>query len=146
MTSAATTQSATTGETAVINKMIASVQQLSAIRPAITARAITPAAVMTAYSGILAQELSLFIQENQSLTNATAATQSQANITSAAGREALSQEDAIVSAALAAHQATAPTRIQVSELAGRAPGHDPDAPTFVQRPDLAAWFNAQMNH
>ena len=76
MTSAATTQSATTGETNVINKMIAEVQQLSAIRPGITARAVAPAAVMAAYSGILTEELQLFIQENESLTNATATGQS----------------------------------------------------------------------
>ena len=143
MTSAATTQSATTGETNVINKMIASVQQLSAIRPAITARAITPAAVMAAYSGILTQELSLFIQENQSLTNATAATQSQANITGVAGREALSQEDAIVSAALAARQATAPTRVQVGELAGARQALIQNALTFFNAQNLAAWNKGQ---
>ncbi len=143
MTSAATTQSATAGETNVINKMIASVQQLSAIRPAITARAITPAAVMAAYSGILTQELSLFIQENQSLTNATAATQSQANITGVAGREALSQEDAIVSAALAARQATAPTRVQVGELAGARQALIQNALTFFNAPNLAAWNKGQ---
>ncbi len=139
MTSAATTQSATTGETDVINKMIASVRQLSAIRPAITARAITPAAVMAAYSGILTQELSLFIQENQSLTNGPVAAQAQANIIGVAGREALSQEDAIVSAALAARQVTAPTRVQAGELAGARQALIQNALSLFNAQNLAAW-------
>ena len=64
--------------------MIDEVRQLSAIRPQVVARAVAPAAVMSAYSGILSEELNLFIQENLSLTNGPVATQSQANISSVA--------------------------------------------------------------
>ena len=118
MTSAATTQSATTGETNVINKMITEVQQLTAVRQQVDARAIAPAAVMATYSGILTDELNLFLEENGSLTNATATAQSLANIDTVEARELLSQEDALVSATLAAGRLTTPTRVQLSQLAG----------------------------
>jgi signal transduction histidine kinase len=118
MTSAATTQAATTGETNVINKMINEVQQLSGVRSQVDARAITPAAVMATYGGILTDELNLFLEENGSLTNSNAAVQSLANIDTVEARELLSQEDAVVSATLAAGRLTTPTRVQLSQLAG----------------------------
>ncbi len=118
MTSSATTGSATTAEEDVIRQMLASIQGLANIRPAILARAITPTEVFGAFSNILTQELQLFIKENASLTNAPAATQSLAIINSTESGELLSQEDALVSASLAAQQLTTPTRIQVTQLAG----------------------------
>jgi signal transduction histidine kinase len=133
MTSAATTQAATTAETNAINKMIGEAQQLSAFRPQVIARAVLPATVMATYSGILTSELSLFVDETLSLTNAPTEAQSEANTIAVAGHEALSQEDAVVSAALAAHQVTAATRIQVAQLAGARQG-------LIQ--NSVAWFNA----
>ena len=146
MTSAATTQSATTGETNAINKLIAEVQQLSAIRPGITARAVAPATVMAAYTGILNEELQLFIQENESLTNGPATGQSEANIIGVAGHEALSQEDAIVSAALAAHQVTAATRVQVAELAGARQALIQNTLVWFNPQNLAAWNKGQSQY
>jgi len=118
MTSAATTQSATTGETDAINRMITDIQQLGGIRSAVAARAITPDAAMAAYGGILTDELNLFRQENRSLTNTVATAESLASIDTVEAREALSQEDAVVSAALSSGQLTAPARVQISQLAG----------------------------
>ena len=69
--------------------------------------------------------------------------QSQANITGVAGREALSQEDAIVSAALAAHQVTAPTRVQVAQLAGARQALIQNALVWFNAQDLAAWNKGQ---
>ena len=146
MTSAATTQSATTGETNAITKLIAQVQQLSAIRPEITARAVAPATVMAAYTGILNEELQLFIQENQSLTNGPATSQSEANIIGVAGHEALSQEDAVVSAALAAHQVTPATRVQVAELAGARQALIQNTLVWFNAKNLAAWNKGQSQY
>src|ERR1700743_1819811 len=89
MTGAATRDAATAAELTVIRQMLNSIQDLSKIRPAITARAIQPTVVFGAFSNILAEELSLFVKENASLTNARAATQSLAVINSTESREAL---------------------------------------------------------
>ena len=144
MTSSATTGSATTAEEDVIRQMLASIQGLADIRPAVLARAITPTEVFGAFSNILTQELQLFIEENASLTNAPSATQSLAIINSAESGELLSQEDALVSASLAAHQLTTATRIQVTQLAG---GRQAMYQAAISRldPSGLAVFNAQMS-
>jgi hypothetical protein len=144
MTSSATTGSATTAEEDVIRQMLASIQGLANIRPAILARAITPTEVFGAFSNILTQELQLFIKENASLTNAPAATQSLAIISSTESGELLSQEDALVSASLAAQQLTTATRIQVTQLAGGRQAMYQAAISRLDAGDLAV-FNAQMN-
>ena len=118
MNGAATKNAATTAELTVIKQMLGSIQDLNQIRPAITARAIQPAAVFGAFSNILSEEVNLFVKENASLTNASAATGSLAVINSTESGEFMSQEDALVSAALAAHDLTGATRVQVTELAG----------------------------
>ncbi|MGO9783875.1 MAG: nitrate- and nitrite sensing domain-containing protein [Streptosporangiaceae bacterium] len=144
MTSSATTGSATTAEEDVIRQMLGSIQGLGNIRPAILARAITPTEVFGAFSNILTQELQLFIKENASLTNAPAATQSLAIINSTESGELLSQEDALVTASLAAQQLTAPTRIQVTQLAGGRQAMYQAAISRLDAGDLVV-FNAQMN-
>ena len=144
MTSAATTQSATTGETSVINKMITEVQQLPAFRPQVEARTIAPAAVMATYGGILTDELNLFLEENGSLTNAGATAQSLANIDTVEARELLSQEDALVSATLAAGRLTTQTRVQLSQLAGARAAMIQTGLSRLNASDLAA-FNRGLN-
>jgi signal transduction histidine kinase len=139
MTSAATTQAATTAETNVINKMTGEAQQLSAFRPQVIARAVLPATVMATYSGILTDELSLFVDETLSLTNAPTAAQAQANTIEVAGREALSREDAVVSAALAARQVTAATRVQLAQLAGARQAVIQNSVAWFNAKDTAAW-------
>jgi signal transduction histidine kinase len=118
MTGAATTDAATTDELTVIHQMLGDIQGLDKVRPAILAHAISPTDAFGAFSNVLAQELQLFVKENASLTNATAATQSLAVINSTESRELLLQEDALMSAALAAGQLPTATRVQVAELAG----------------------------
>jgi len=144
MTGPATASAATTTETAVIKQMLDSIQGLSAIRPQILAGAISPTQVFDAFSNILAEQMKLFIVENASLTNATAATQSLAAINSTESGEFLLQEDALVSAALAAHRLTPATRIQVTQLAGARQAMLRAATSRFDAPDLAT-FNAQMN-
>jgi hypothetical protein len=145
MTGPATTSAATTTETAVVKQMLDSIQGLSAIRPQILAGAISPTQVFDAFSNVLAEQMKLFIVENASLTNATAATQSLAAINSTESGEFLLQEDALVSAALAAHRLTPATRIQVTQLAGARQAMLQAATSRFDAPDLAT-FNAQLNH
>jgi signal transduction histidine kinase len=144
MTGAATTDAATTDELNVIHQMLTSIQGLSKIRPAITAHAIQPTEVFGAFSNILTEELSLFVKENASLTNARAATQSLAVINSTESREALEQEDSLMSAALAARQLPTATRVQVSELAGARQALWQATVTRLQPANLAV-FNGAMN-
>src|ERR1700759_292836 len=144
MTGAATKNAATTEELNVIHQMLSDVQGLDKIRPAVTARAISPTDVFGAFSNVLTEELQLFIKENASLTNANAATQSLAVINSTESRELLLQEDALMSAALAAGRLPTTTRVQVAELAG---GRQAmwNATVTRLRPANLASFNAQMN-
>jgi signal transduction histidine kinase len=144
MTGAATTDAATTEELNVIHQMLGSIQDLSKIRPAVTARAIQPTQVFGAFSNILTEELSLFVKENASLTNAGAATQSLAVINSTESREALEQEDSLMSAALAARQLPTATRVQVSELGGARQALWQATITRLQPANLAV-FNGAMN-
>ncbi|HEX4259282.1 MAG TPA: nitrate- and nitrite sensing domain-containing protein [Streptosporangiaceae bacterium] len=144
MTGAATTDAATTAELTVIRQMLNSVQGLSKIRPAVTARAIQPTEVFNAFSNILAEEVQLFVKENSSLTNASAATGSLAIINSTESGEFMSQEDALVSAALAAHDLTRDTRIQVTQLAGARRAMLQAATSRLSNSDLAV-FNNQLN-
>ena len=118
MTSGATTQSATTSETQEITKMISDVNGLDAVRAEIDSRIIAPTAAFNAFSAVMLDELHLFLTEVASLTNVTAATQALAVIDETQARESLLQEDALLSAALAAHQLTPATRIQITQLAG----------------------------
>jgi signal transduction histidine kinase len=118
MTSPATTQAATTSETQVINGMLADIGALSGIRDQVNARAISPDQIFGAYSRIITDELHLFLQENASLTDISAATQSMAVIDTTEARESLLQEDALISAAIAAHQLAPATRVQFTQLAG----------------------------
>src|SRR6202012_1981212 len=80
MNSAATKKAATSAELTVVRQMLSSIQGLSQIRPALTARALQPTGVFQAFSNILAEELSPFVKENTSLANAAAATGSPASI------------------------------------------------------------------
>jgi hypothetical protein len=144
MNSAATKNAATAAELAVVRQMLSSVQGLNQIRPAITARAIQPAAVFQAFSNILSEELSLFVKENASLTNAPAATGSLAVINSTESGEFMSQEDALVSASLAARALPPATRIQVTQLAGARQAMLQAATSRLDASDLAV-FNAQLN-
>jgi hypothetical protein len=144
MNGAATKNAATTAELTVIKQMLGSIQGLNQIRPAITARAIQPAAVFGAFSNVLSEEVNLFVKENASLTNASAATGSLAIINSTESGEFMSQEDALVSAALAAHDLTGATRVQVTELAGARRAMLQAATSRLGPADLAV-FNAQLN-
>ena len=144
MTGAATTDAATTAELTVIHQMLGDIQGLDKVRPAILAHAISPTDTFGAFSNVLAEELQLFVKENASLTNARAATQSLAVINSTESRELLLQEDALMSAALAAGQLPTATRVQVAELAG---GRQALWNATVTRlePDNLAQFNAALN-
>jgi signal transduction histidine kinase len=144
MNGAATKNAATTAELAVIKQMLGSIQGLSQIRPAITARSIQPAEVFQAFSNILAEELNLFVKENASLTNAPAATGSLAIINSTESGEFMSQEDALVSASLAAHVLAPATRIQVTQLAGSRQAMLQAATSRLDPSDLAV-FDTQLN-
>ena len=144
MNGAATKNAATSAELTVIKQMLGSIQGLNQIRPAITARAIQPTAVFGAFSNVLSEEVNLFVKENASLTNASAATGSLAVINSTESGEFMSQEDALVSAALAAHDLTGATRVQVTELAGARRAMLQAATSRLSPADLAV-FNAQLN-
>jgi signal transduction histidine kinase len=144
MNSSATTNAATPAELSAIRQMLSSIQGLAKIRPAILAHAISPTDVFGAFSNVLSQELQLFVNENASLTNADAATASLAIINSTESGEFMSQEDALVSSALAARLLPHATRIQVTQLAGARQAMLQATTSRLDPSDLAV-FNGQLN-
>jgi signal transduction histidine kinase len=144
MNSSATTNAATTAELSAIRQMLSSIQGLDKVRPAIMAHAISPTDAFGAFSNVLSQELQLFVKENASLTNAGAATGSLAIIDSTESGEFMSQEDALVSASLAARLLPHATRIQVTQLAGARQAMLQAATSRLDPSDLAV-FSAQLN-
>ncbi|HLH58745.1 MAG TPA: nitrate- and nitrite sensing domain-containing protein [Streptosporangiaceae bacterium] len=144
MTSPATTQAATTGETAVVTAMLGEIEHLPAVRDQVNARTISPAQAFNTYSHIISDELQLFIEENHSLTDAHSTTQSLAVIDTTEAREALLQEDSLLSAALAAKRLTPATRVQFTELAGARKVKLQDGDARFLPPNLAV-FNANLN-
>jgi signal transduction histidine kinase len=118
MTSRATLQSATTSELQAIDKMLADVNNLNAVRTMVDSRAITPTEAFNAFSAVDLDVVHLFLIEVAGLTNATVATQSLAVIEETEADGFLREEDTLVSAALAAHRLTPATRIQITQLAG----------------------------
>jgi signal transduction histidine kinase len=143
MSSPATTRTATTSELAVIHTMLADVNHLSVTRAQVNARQISLTQAFSVYSRVLTDELALFIQENASLTNPFAITQSLAVIDTAEAREVLLQEDALISASIAAHGLTPAVRIEFTQLAGARKAIIQGAVSRLDPGDLAI-FNAQM--
>jgi signal transduction histidine kinase len=144
MTSAGTTQSATTTTMQAIDKMLSDVTGLDTVRAGVDSRTITPTAAFNAFTAIMLDELHLFLKEAASLTNVTAAEQSLAVIDETQAREFLLQEDTLLSAALAAHRLTPATRIQVTELAGARQAAISSALTRFDSANLAA-FEGPLN-
>jgi signal transduction histidine kinase len=105
-----------------ISDVIAGLPKLTTLREGVEARMIAPGKPMTAldalgaYSQGIATEPQLFLDEADSLTNATAASQALGLIGTVSAHEALSQEDALLSGMLAADKASPADRAAFTEI------------------------------
>jgi signal transduction histidine kinase len=122
MTSSATKSSETASTAQGISAVLANLNQLAQLREGVKARELAPGEPMTgldalgAYAKGIAGEPTLFLDESATMTNATAASQSLGLIGTVSAREALSQEDALLSGMLAANKASAADRAAFTEM------------------------------
>ncbi len=115
MTSAATVGSETPAEASAIKAALANLSQLTSLRAAVTARAITPIVALTDYSQGIAAEPALFLTEANSETDAGAVGQALGLIATVQAREELSQEWALLGGMLAGNRMTRADRITIAE-------------------------------
>ena len=122
MESSATRASETASIAQGIAGVIANLSQLNELRQGVVARELSPGVPMTgldalgAYAKGIAGEPTLFLDESATMTNATAASQSLGLIGTVSAREALSQEDALLSGMIAANKASAEDRAAFTEM------------------------------
>jgi hypothetical protein len=101
MHSPGTTASEDAAEAQAIKAIVGGLGQLQAIRGGVMSQAISPIQALGGYNAIILNEPRLFLAEDNSLTNATAAGQALGLIATVSAREALSQEYALLSGMLA---------------------------------------------
>jgi signal transduction histidine kinase len=146
MSSSGTTSSEGGTEAQAINAVSADLGQLGAVRGAIQRRLLTPLDALAAYSKGIADEPKLFFSEaNTVTTNVPAAGQSLGVIATAQAREGLSQEDAVLAGALAAHRMTPAERAAFNQAAAQRQVYQGYADSILNQANLAA-LNAQLDH
>jgi signal transduction histidine kinase len=145
MNSPGTKGNQTPAEAKAISTLIAGLNQMPELRGAVTNRALSPLQALGAYSAGIQNELKLLLAEADSLTNATAAAQALGLIATVSAREALSEENALLSGVLAGNRITQADRAAFSEMAATRQGDMVDAESLLD-PVGQAKFNAQINN
>ncbi len=145
MSSSATLSSEGGSEAQQISDVTGDLSQLGTIRGAVQHARMTPLAAFTAYSKGIAEEPKLFLAEADSVTtDVSGADQSLGIIATAQAREGLSQEDALLAGALAAHRMSLAARGAFNQAAAQRQAYLGYAESILNQADLAA-FNAQLD-
>jgi signal transduction histidine kinase len=132
-----------------IAAVVANLRQLNELRQGVEARELSPGVPMTgldalgAYAKGIAAEPQLFLDESATMTNATAASQSLGLIGAVSAREALSQEDALLSGMFAANKASAADRAAFTEMVATRESDIQDADYLLNATNLKI-FNAPL--
>ena len=117
MDSPGTKSSETPAEAQGIAAVIAGLSPMATLRAGVENRALSPLTALQDYSAGILNEPRLFLDEADSLTNATAASQALGLIATVSAREALSQEYALLSGMLAAHRESQADRAALAAMA-----------------------------
>ena len=144
MNSAGTKDSETPAEAQGIAAVISGLSQLTTLRAGVEHRALSPLQALQDYSAGILNEPRLFLDEANSVNNATAAGQALGLIATVSAREALSQEYALLSGVLAGHRESLADRAAFAEMAATRQGDVVDADAVLDPANLAI-FNAQVN-
>jgi signal transduction histidine kinase len=150
MNSSAVKSSADSTTLAGIQGMLGQLKQLPKLRQGVEARLVAPGRPMTAldglgaYSQAILTEPRLFLDEADSMTNATAASQALGLIASVSAREALSQEQALLAGMLIANKASAADRGAFAEIASTRQGDVVDAESIFNAENQKI-FNAALS-
>jgi signal transduction histidine kinase len=143
MTSPATVGSETPGEAKAIGTAVGNLGQLGTLRTGVKARVLTPLAALSLYSQAMTAEDKLFLSEANSETNATAVSQALGLIAAVQSREALSQEDALMSGMLAGRRMTPAERAAFTQMAAARQDYMRSAESILSPANLAA-YQAQL--
>src|SRR5579864_3405461 len=145
MSSSVTVGSEGGTEAQAISAVTGDLSLLGTVRGAVEHRLLTPLAAFTAYSKGIADGPRLFLAEANSVTTGVpAADQSLGIIATAQAREGLSQEDALLAAALAAHRMSLAARGAFNQAAAQRQVYLADGEAILNQANLAA-FNAQLD-
>src|SRR5580692_674056 len=144
MESPGTKSSETPAEAQGIAAVIAGLSPMKTLRAGVEGRALSPLAALQDYSAGILNEPRLFLDQADSLTNATAASQALGLIATVSAREALSQEYALLSGMLAAHRESQADRAAVAAMAATRQADVIDA-NYVLDPANLAIFSKQVN-
>jgi signal transduction histidine kinase len=131
-------------EAQAIGAVMADLSKLGALRGAVQHRLVTPLASFSLYSKGIADGPRLFLAEANSMTTEVpAADQALGIIASAQAREGLSQEDALLAGALAAHRMSLAARGAFNQAAALRQADLASAESILNQANLAA-FNAPL--
>ena len=145
MSSSATVGSEGGTEAQEISDLTGDISQLGGIRSAVQRRQMTPLAAFTAYGDPIADEPRLFLSEADSATtDVPAAAQSLGIIATAQAREGLSEEDALLAGALAAHRMSLAARGTFNQAAAQRQVYLGYSESILNQANLTA-FNAQLD-
>jgi signal transduction histidine kinase len=144
MTSAATVSSQTPSEATAIGDMITGLNQLAAVRAGVKTQVLTPLRALSLYNQGLAANTKLFQAEAGSVTIAYGATQGLGLVAVVQSREALSQEDALLSGMLAGNRITSADRAAFTQMAATRQADMQYADVLLTPANLAA-YDAQLN-
>ena len=124
--------------------MVTDVTGMSGLRVEVSAKKISPINTFLAYSEIIADQDNVFQAEAASMTATVASSQGLGLISAVNAREDLSEQDAVLAGALAAHSLTGPDRAAFGQAAGRQ-FEDTQLYQKLLSPDELTAFNATMN-
>ncbi|MGH3231287.1 MAG: sensor histidine kinase, partial [Streptosporangiaceae bacterium] len=144
MNSPGTKESETPAEAQGIAAVISGLSPMKTLRAGVQSRALSPLTALQDYSAGILNEPRLFLDEADSLTNATAASQALGLIATVSAREALSQEYALLSGMLAAHRESQADRAAFAAMAATRQADVIDANYVLDATNLAI-FNKQVN-
>jgi signal transduction histidine kinase len=143
MNSHATVSSETPSEYKAITGVVDGVDQLGTLRTAVKAQALSPLAVLAAYSQGISAEPRLFLVIANSETDTSQLGQAMGLIATVQAREQLSQEDALLSGMLAGMRMTAKDRVALTGMAATRQADAQYADDILSPANLAT-FNASL--
>ena len=122
-----------------IQIILGGLKQVSTLRGAVKARAVTPLAALAAYSQGLADTIELFLIQTKNVTPTSQHGPAIGLIATVQAREQLSQEGALLAGMLAGRRMTAADRVAFSHMAAARQTYLQNVNDLLDPPALAAW-------
>jgi signal transduction histidine kinase len=143
MDSQGTTGTENSSGAKAVSSLVSDLSQLSTLRNAVKARVLSPLDALGAYSQGITTQVKLFLDQTESVTSNSQQIEAVGLIATVQAREALSQEDALLSGMLATKRITAKNRIAFNDIAATRQANLAYADYILSPADLTL-FNAAM--